>query len=102
MSLNSNNEDLKWELTKVHFGVIGAVMLFVLALVAQNVQYRDLNNELVALDNEKNLLKEETLRLNIQKAQMSDPIRIRNIASEKLGMVGVDADRIHDIKVEGK
>ncbi|OIO32699.1 MAG: hypothetical protein AUJ18_04390 [Candidatus Hydrogenedentes bacterium CG1_02_42_14] len=94
----NTNEDFKWKLTKIHFGVIGAAMIFALSLLAQNTQYRDFTNKLVSLNKEKRELMDEKTRLTIKREALSDPIRIRSIAVEKYGMVGAEPNKVHEIE----
>lgn len=89
--------DERWRRSKVHFVVIGAVMLYLLALLGQNTRFFDLNAEFVRSERRRHRLEEETAHLVFQRERLRDPGRIRSLAVERLGMTPPDPERIHEL-----
>jgi cell division protein FtsL len=89
--------DERWRRSKVHFIVIGAVMLYLLALLGQNTRFVELNTEFVQSERQRHRLEEETAYLTYQRERLRDPGRIRSLAVERLGMVPPDPERVHTL-----
>ena len=94
---NGSKIDERWRRSKVHFIVIGAVMLFLLALLGQNTRFVELNAELVRSERQRHRLEEETAYLTYQRERLRDPGRIRLLAVERLGMAPPDPERVHTL-----
>ena len=94
---NDSSMEFRWKKTKVHFGVIGACMVFALSLLAQDIRHHELNSEIVRLDRERRDIEEERDRLMLQREHLRNPGRIREIATRDLGMVTPDMTNIHEL-----
>ncbi len=93
-----STDDFRSRRDRVHFGVIGAAMIFVLAILAQGTRFHELNATLLELDREKQELDEERARLSLRREQYLDPGRIRNVAVDQLGMVALEPEKLHEIR----
>jgi cell division protein FtsL len=78
----------EWKRTKVHFGVIAAVAVFLLSLLAQDARFSELNGD----------LEEERDHLMLRREHLTNPTRVRAIATERYGMVAPDPGRVHELR----
>jgi cell division protein FtsL len=88
----------EWKRTKVHFGVIAAVAVFLLSLLAQDARFSELNGDLLALDRDRRDLEEERDHLMLRREHLTNPTRVRAIATERYGMVAPDPGRVHELR----
>lgn len=89
--------EFQWQKTKVHFGVIAAVTIFMLSILAKETRFLELNNELMRREREYHAAQEEKDRLTLQLEHFKTPSRIREIATRDFGLVTPDLTRVHDL-----
>lgn len=89
--------EFRWKKTKAHFGAIAAAMVFALSLLAQDTRFHELNTDLVRLERQRRDVEEERDRFMTQREHLRNPGRIREIATQELGMVTPDLTRVHEL-----
>lgn len=94
----SNDIHFQWQKTKVHFGVIAAVMVFLLALLAKETRFHELHAELMTAEREFRNAQEERDRLVLELEHYRTPGRIREIATRDLGLVTPDLTRVRQLE----
>lgn len=98
-NIREARERESWRRTKVHFAVIGAMMLFALALLTQENTFHRMSRDLLALETARRELVEERDRLTMSVEQYRHPARIRAIAEERFGLTVPDPGRVQDVAV---
>lgn len=96
---NAPDIEFQWKCTKVHFGVIFTVMLFLLSLLAQDNHFTAMNNELLKVERERMDLEQERDRLALQSEHLKNPGRIRTMAVEQLQMITPDPAHVYNLGV---
>ncbi len=86
-----------WKRTKVHFAVIGALMLFALAILTQENTFHGMTRELLKLERSRRDLVEERDRLTLTVEQYRHPARIRTLATEHYGLAVPAPDNVQDV-----
>jgi len=93
----SNDIHFRWQKTKVHFGVIAAAMVFILALLAKETRFHELHAELMRSEREFRNVQEERDNLVLELEHYRTPGRVRAAATE-MGLVTPDLTRVRQLE----
>lgn len=95
-------DEESWRRAKVHFAVVIASMLFLLAYLSQENTFHRMTRELLSLERERRDLVEERDRLAITVEHHRNPARIRTLAEERYGLTVPEAGRVQDVPIAGR
>lgn len=98
-NIRQSRDEESWRRTKVHFAVIGALMLFALALLTQENTFHRMSRDLIELERDRRDLVEERDRLIMSVEQHRHPSRIRAIAEERFGLTVPGPGHVQDVAV---